>query len=80
MCDELMLHGVLNMPLPDDPAECDIVTWVQFKHRAREASARIVELETKLAYAKGALEAIVVDDTWGLEHDVYMMCRAALRN
>ena len=40
---------------------------------------RCAKLEAKLAYAKEALEAIVVDDTWGLEHDVYMMCRAALR-
>lgn len=49
MSDYLMLHGVLNMPLPDNPAECDIVAWVQFKQRAREASTRIIELEAKLA-------------------------------
>ena len=35
-------------------------------------------LEAKLAKAVEALEAIVVDDTWGLDHDVYMMCRATL--
>ena len=46
---------------------------------AKDAIHRIEELEDKLAYAREALEAIVVDDTWGLEHDVYMMCRAALR-
>ena len=45
----------------------------------QEAADLIEELEAKLAYAKEALEAIVVNDTWGLEHDVYMMCRAALR-
>ena len=44
-----------------------------------EWAARAKAAEAKLAYAKEALEAIVVDDTWGLEHDVYMMCRAALR-
>ena len=40
---------------------------------------RCEELEAKLAEVEEALEAIVVDDTWGLEHDVYMMCRAAIR-
>jgi len=42
-----MLHGVLNMPLPDDPKEIDLVTWLQFRDRAREASARIRELEAE---------------------------------
>jgi chromosome segregation ATPase len=35
-------------------------------------------LEAKLAKAVEALGAIVVDDTWGLDHDVYMMCRTTL--
>ena len=48
---DLMLHGVLNMPLPDDPTECDLLTWLQFKDRARQASSRIEELEAKLAKA-----------------------------
>ena len=38
----------------------------------------ISKLEAKLGKAVEALGAIVVDDTWGLDHDVYMMCRAAL--
>ena len=58
---DAMLHGVLNMPLPDDPAECDIVTWVQFKQRAREAADRIKELELAVRYeadlAQQALDA-----------------------
>lgn len=45
---DVMLHGVLNMPLPDDPTECDLVTWVQFKDRARQASSRIKELEAQI--------------------------------
>jgi len=46
---------------------------------AREAAAdRIEALTAKLAKAVEALGAIVVDDTWGLDHDVYMMCRATL--
>ena len=55
---DVMLHGVLNMPLPDDPAECDLLTWVQFKDRARQASARIEELEAKLAKAVAELREI----------------------
>jgi hypothetical protein len=39
---------------------------------------RIEELEAKLAKAVEALRLIVVDDTWGLDHDVYMKCRTAL--
>ena len=39
---DVMLHGVLNMPLPDDPAEMDLVTWAQFRDRAKEASDRIL--------------------------------------
>ena len=38
----------------------------------------VADLEGKLAKAVEALGAIVVDDTWGLDHDVYMMCRATL--
>ena len=39
----------------------------------------VADLEAKLAKAVEALGAIVVDDTWGLDHDVYMMCRAILK-
>lgn len=39
---------------------------------------RIEELEAKLAKATGALEVIVTDDTWGLEHDTYRKCRTTL--
>jgi hypothetical protein len=42
---DLMLHGKLNMPLPDEPQDCDVVTWVQFKAAAKEAADRIEELE-----------------------------------
>jgi hypothetical protein len=47
---------------------------------------RIEELEAALAAAADAievaiqaLEGIVVDPTWGLEHETYMRCRVALR-
>ncbi len=37
----LVTHGILNMPLPDDPSEIDLVTWVQVKSAMREASREI---------------------------------------
>ena len=37
------------------------------------------ELKTKVEVAAKALEDIMVDPTWGLEHETYMRCRAALR-
>jgi hypothetical protein len=36
------------------------------------------ELKAKIEVATQALEDIVVDPTWGLEHETYMRCRAAL--
>jgi Tfp pilus assembly protein PilN len=48
---DLMLHGKLNMPLPDEPQDCDVITWVQFKAAAKEASNRIEELEERLKAA-----------------------------
>ncbi len=45
---DLMLHGVLNMSLPDDPKELEAFEWLQFRDRARQASARIHELEGNL--------------------------------
>jgi len=38
---DLMLLGVLRMPLPDDPKDLDALTWLQFRDRAREAADRI---------------------------------------
>jgi hypothetical protein len=37
------------------------------------------KLKTKIEVAIQALEGIVVDPTWGLEHETYMQCRVALR-
>lgn len=39
---------------------------------------RAERAEAKLAKAVEALELIVVDNTWGLEHQTYMKCRATL--
>lgn len=54
---DLMLHGVLNMPLSDDPAELDLLTWVQFRDRARQASAEITRLTSALAASEEARRA-----------------------
>lgn len=40
----LVLHGILNMPYPDDPADLDVVTWAHAKSAMREASAEIERL------------------------------------
>ena len=37
------------------------------------------ELKAKIEVATQALEDIMVDPTWGLEHEKYMRCRDALR-
>lgn len=38
---DLMLLGVLRMPLPDDPAEVDPLMWLGVKGRIQEAATRI---------------------------------------
>lgn len=35
---DLMLHGVLNMPYPDNPSELQLYEWLQFRDAARLAS------------------------------------------
>jgi hypothetical protein len=54
---DLMLHGVLNMPLPDDPAEMDVVTWLQFRMRARHASVEIASLKAENEQLRARLDA-----------------------
>jgi len=69
-----MLHGVLNMPLPDDPAEMGAVEWVQFRDRAREASSRILELEADkaiLVEALGEMWELFRGDPAGDDFDAY---------
>ena len=38
---DVMLLGVLLMPMPDDPKEMSDLEWVQFRSRARDAADRI---------------------------------------
>jgi hypothetical protein len=44
----LVLKGTLNMPLPDDPADMDLVTWAQVKMAMRDASREIDLLQTAI--------------------------------
>lgn len=55
---EVMLHGVLNMPLPDDPKDLGLIEWVQFRGRARQASLEITALEERVERLEKALERI----------------------
>jgi hypothetical protein len=43
------------------------------------AIEEVNRLKALLAKAVEALREIVVDDTWGLDHKVYMKCRKVLR-
>jgi hypothetical protein len=52
---DIMLIGVLNMPMPDDPKELDILTWVQFLDRARQAAARIASDADEIERLREAL-------------------------
>jgi hypothetical protein len=49
----LVLQGVLNAPYPDDPAEMDIVTWVQARSAMREAAREIERLRKPLLEMQG---------------------------
>lgn len=54
-----MLQGILNMPLPDDPAKLDPMMWLQVKDLMREASIELTRLETENARLQGLLDTIV---------------------
>jgi hypothetical protein len=77
---ELMLHGKLNMPLPDDPQDCDVVTWVQFKAAAKEASDRIKELEDALEYGVDLIKGDAVGSEWKRRCSEFLrISRAAIK-
>ncbi|CAB4166742.1 hypothetical protein UFOVP845_49 [uncultured Caudovirales phage] len=58
----------------DAYAECDRIGT----QAVRDLEAKLSKTEGLLAKAVEALELIVVDNTWGLEHETYMKCRATL--
>ena len=41
---EQMITGALRMPMPDNPAEMDIVTWANFREAAERAANEIDRL------------------------------------
>ena len=49
---DLMLLGILRMPMPEVPNPDEVVAYTQFVSTARQAAARIEELERELAEAK----------------------------
>ena len=51
---DLMLLGILRMPMPEIPNPDEIVAYTQFVSTARQAAARIEELERELAEAHRA--------------------------
>lgn len=51
----LITKGVMNMPLPDDPAELGFVEWVQIKSRMRAAGAMLDRQEAEIEKLQEAL-------------------------
>jgi len=49
---DLMLLGILRMPMPELPDRAQVVTYTQFVLTARKAAGRIEELEHELAEAR----------------------------
>ena len=45
----IMMHGILNQPLPDDPSELTIIEWLQFRQTARQASEELHSLKAESA-------------------------------
>ena len=54
---EIMLLGILRMPLPDSPADMGVMEWMQVKDRMRQAAD---ELEKARAELEGHLQLIEV--------------------
>lgn len=59
---DVMLLGVLGMPLPDNPAEMDAMTWLQFRARARQAAERIAADADEIERLKDAVRSARVDE------------------
>ena len=54
-CDgmsDIMLLGVLRMPLPDEPAELNPIEWLQIKDRMRQAADELEQLRRELDEAR----------------------------
>ena len=55
---DLMLIGVLGMPMPDNPADLDVVTYMQFVSRARQAAAELQARTDALVDLLDAMDAV----------------------
>jgi hypothetical protein len=61
----LITEGVMNMPLPDDPADLDVVTWFQIKDRMRDAGRMISSYRKALnEIARQDVTEIALDPDW----------------
>lgn len=56
---DLMLLGVLRMPMPQDPQEIGVVEWIQFRSRARQAADRIEADAAEIAKLQARIDALV---------------------
>jgi len=62
---DLMLCGVLRMPMPHDPGNLGLIEWMQIKQRMAQAAdeleqraARIAALEARIAKADALAQAL----------------------
>ena len=62
-------------PVSIGPISADHDHWSGWSLSINEEEAYLVSAAPEMLEA---LKMIVVDDTWGLEHDVYMKCKAAI--
>ena len=69
---DLMLLGILRMPMPEIPNPDEVVAYTQFVSTARQAAARIEELERELAEAHRA------SAEW--QQNFETLCRAVVGN
>lgn len=53
---DIMLLGVLRMPLPDGPAELNHIEWLQIKDRMRQAADELEHLRRELTEARRECE------------------------
>ena len=76
MTDEKLIDALRRMSPRLDMLDCESVLTAADRIEAQ--AAEIERLRGDLAKAVEALELIVVDNTWGLEHETYMKCRTTL--
>lgn len=58
---DIMLLGVLRMPLPDNPAEVSILEWPQIVSRMREAADAVEQRDAEIERLRSAHDARVAE-------------------